>query len=42
MIRTILMAIGAIVVAGGFLMLFALMVYRAECRAARKERKDGE
>lgn len=37
MIRTILMAIGAIVVAGGFLMLFALMVYRIENRKARKD-----
>jgi len=40
MIRTILMAIGAIVVAGGLFVLLALMVYRAEIRAARKEDKD--
>jgi len=40
MIRTIRIGIGAIVVAGGLFVLLALMVYRAEIRAARKDGKD--
>ena len=39
MIKTLLSALGAVVLFGGFIFLFALMAYRYECRMVRKQEK---